>query len=56
MTSGPGFGNSTSLPSTVVQPLSILATKRSGRSEYAVAGGLVLELELGLMVTDAQLM
>lgn len=51
--SGPGFGNWTSLPSTVVQPLPRLATNRSGRLEYAVAGALVLEPEL--TVTDAQL-
>ena len=30
---GPGLGNWTSFPSTVVQPLSRLATKRSGRLE-----------------------
>jgi hypothetical protein len=31
VTSGPGLGNCTSVPSTVVQPLPKLATKRSGR-------------------------
>jgi hypothetical protein len=35
---GPGSGNWTSLPSTVVQPLPRFATKRSGRLEKATAG------------------
>jgi len=36
VTSGPGFGNATSLPSTVVQPLARLATNKSGREEKGV--------------------
>ena len=35
VTSGPGLGNCTSVPSTVVQPLPKLATKRSGRDANA---------------------
>jgi hypothetical protein len=50
---GPGSGNCTSLPSTVVQPLSRLATKRSGRSANLTAGALPLPAS---MVIDAQSM
>lgn len=51
--SGPGFGNCTSLLSTVVHPFPRLATKRSGRLENGTAGALrVLDPEL--TVTDEQ--
>lgn len=52
--SGPGLGNWTSLPSTVVQPFPRLATKISGRLEYAVDGALA-ELDAAFTVTEAQL-
>jgi hypothetical protein len=54
VTSGPGLGNWTSLPSTVVQPFPRLATKISGRLEYAVDGALA-ELDAEFTVTEAQL-
>jgi len=54
--SGPGLGKWTSLPSTVVQPFPTLATKRSGRLEYATAGALRVPELAELTVTEAQLM
>lgn len=52
VTSGPGSGKTTSLPSTVVQPLPRFATKMDGRSAKAVDGAL-LEPLAALMVTLA---
>ena len=57
VTSGPGSGNATSLPSTEVQPLARLATKRLGREEKAVSRSeMVRFLEAAPMVTEAQFM
>ena len=52
VTSGPGSGKTTSLPSTVVQPLPRFATKIDGRSAKAVDGVLTEPLA-ALMVTLA---
>jgi hypothetical protein len=52
--SGPGFGNWTSLPPTVVHPFPRLATKRSGRLEYPVAGALRVAELPAFTVTEAQ--
>lgn len=51
-TLGPGFGKSTSFPSTLVQPFARLATKRSGRLEKGVDDA--ARFDAPVMVTDAQ--
>lgn len=52
MTSGPGFGNCTSFPSTVVQPFPIFASNIAGREANGVAGA----LPVPVIVTEAQFM
>lgn len=56
VTSGPGFGKLTSLPSTEVQPLARLATKRLGRELNPVSRSDTSRLAPAPMVMEAQFM
>lgn len=49
---GPGSGNTTSVPETVVQPLARLARKMDGRLANATAG--VARLDAAVTATDEQ--
>jgi hypothetical protein len=55
VTSGPGLGKTTSMPSIVVHPFARFATNKSGREEKAAVLSLLLDPPLATVI-DAQFM